>query len=448
MAYIDDVPPVWNAWRLYQSARDANADTRLLLIGDSKCSPEATGAPLSHGITRTWNVAAWSFVAPRARYQGGPAWLANGLQPAGGALSGRTSRDPGTAYTGGENNFLPCNGVDIPFVGNATSGQPFSQMCLVGGAHYASGANPFASVQMTSRQTYYLNPTNSINSARMRSIRYAGSETAYSGTVTTVNTTTITLATGTPGMTYTDIDCGTGANTPGIDVYESGDGLDETGKNLYLGPPVLYRGTPGNRVTGFGISHIATGGHDTEDILAVLGGGGSPICTAANARWYLQNVGFTPNFIMLDIGQNSATNENTELSAGTETSFRTNVNAILDQITTLYNGISGASQPFVILVNPTRSAYSDTNNQTKGRVLFSIAQQRQCGFLDMIQLMPNNTAGTGWWTEDDIHYSGPAVQNHSLTGSGAECVAASQWAAMAGECNGRQLASAVRARVR
>jgi hypothetical protein len=295
MAYIDDVPPVWNTWRLYESAKSTSADTRLLLLGDSKSSPEATGCPLGHGILRTWNVGRYSFVQARARYQGGAAWLSNGLQPTS-VSSGRTSRDPGATFTGGESNFFPCNAVDYPFSGDASSGQPFSQCFVSDTANYASVATPFSSVQMTARQTYYRNPASSAVSVRMRSTRYAGSESAFSGTVTTVNTTTVTLNTGTPGPDYVDIDGGTGSSPPGVDVYEAGAGNVETGTNLYLGPPVFYRGTPGSRVTGFGLAHIATGGHKTTDLLAVLGGGGSPTCTTANVRWYLQNACFTPNF--------------------------------------------------------------------------------------------------------------------------------------------------------
>lgn len=446
MAYIDDVPPVWNAWPLYQSAINSSADTRLLIVGDSKCSPEATGAPLSHGITRTWNVGAWSFMAPRARYLGGAGWLSFGFQPAS-YSAGRINRDPGAVYTGGESQFLPCNGMDYPFSGDvpAASASPFTQCVLTDTPNYARVSAPFSSVQMTSRLTYYNNPTNSLQSCRVRSYRNAGTDATPS--YTTVNTTTLTLNTGTAGMTYLDVDCGTGANAPGVGIVENS--VVETGLNLYLGPPVFYRGTPGVRTTGFGISHIANGGHKPEDVLAALGGGASPTCTAANARWYLQNVGFTPNFVLLDIGQNlNAGAESNELNAGTSTTYRANINAILDQINTLYAGISGATAPFVIIVNPTRSGYTDLHCETKGRCLFSIAQQRNCGFLDMIQLMPYNTTGTGWWTEDDIHYSGPAVPVHTITGNGSEAVAASMWGAMAGEYRGRLLTSAVRSRVR
>ena len=69
MAYTDDVPAVWNAWPLFKSASTSSMDTRLLLVGDSKINPDATSAPLGHGICRTWPVAAWSFISPRSGYR-------------------------------------------------------------------------------------------------------------------------------------------------------------------------------------------------------------------------------------------------------------------------------------------------------------------------------------------------------------------------------------------
>lgn len=447
MAYIDDVPPVWNAYRLYESARSTTADTRLLLLGDSKSSPEATGCPLGHGILRTWNVGRYSFVQARARYQGGSAWLANGFQPTSYSAS-RTSRDPGATFTGGESKLFPCNAVDYPFSGDAPnlSATPFTQCVLTDTANYASLASPFSAVQMTSRFTYYNNPASSVTSVRVRSYRNGGSDATPS--YTTVNTTTLTLNAGVAGPTYLDVDCGTGANAPGVGAIENS--VTETGGNFYIGPPVFYRGTPGSRVTGFGLCHIATGGHKTTDLYKVLGGGASETCTDANVQRYLQDVGFTPNFVLLDIGQNLETDETNELTAGTDTTFRANYNAILDQLATIYSGISGAAQPFVVLVNPTRSGYTDTHCETKGRCIFSIAQQRNFGFLDMIQLMPYNGSGNGWWTRsgDDVHYTGPTVSNYTLDGNGGECVAATMWNAMAGESRGRQIASTSRTRGR
>lgn len=448
MAYIDDVPPVWNAYRLYESARSATADTRLLLLGDSKMSPEATGCPLGHGICRTWNVGQWSFIAPRARYQGGSGWLSFGFQPTS-YSSGCTNRDPGATFTGGQSKLFPCNAVDYPFSGDAPtlSGTPFSQCVLTDQANFASGASPFGSVQVTSRLTYY-GGTGMLSGCRVRSYRNANTDA--SPTYTQINETTLNMTT-LSGLQYLDVDCGTGANPPGIGVVERGAALVETGMNMYLGPPVFYRGTPGSRTTGFGFAHISTGGHKTTDVYAVLGGGASETCTDANVQWYLQNVCFTPNFVLLDIGQNlNSGDETNELNAGTSATFRANYNLILDQLATIYSGISGAAQPYVILVNPTRSGYTDTHAEAKGRCIFQIAQERGCGFLDMMQLMPSNETGNGWWTKsaDDVHYTGPTVPNYTGDGNGGECVAAAMWGGMAGESRGRQLASAVRARVR
>ena len=91
-------------------------------------------------------------------------------------------------------------------------------------------------------------------------------------------------------------------------------------------------------------------------------------------------------------------------------------------------------------MNPTRSGYTDLHNETKGRCIFSIAQQRNFGFLDMIQLMPYNGTGNGWWTRagDDTHYTGPTVPNYTGDGNGSECVAGTMWNAVAGEYLGRK----------
>lgn len=448
MAYTDDVPAVWNAWPLFKSASTSSMDTRLLLVGDSKINPDATSAPLGHGICRTWPVAAWSFISPRSGYTGSPAWMSNGFQGAtvGGATITRNGRNAGATFTGGESLLYPVYAIDLSSAGNVTDGSAaaFSQCVLTDNGNYATANAPFSGVQCTSRLLYVNNPSGSMVSARVRSYRQAGTDA--SPAYTTVNTTSLTLNTGTAALpSYLDVDCGTGANAPGVGIIENS--TDETSKCLYLGPPVFYRGTPGSRTTGFGFCHMATGSYTSENVLAAFGGGGSPTCSVANVRLYLQHAGFTPNFILLDVGQNTSGTENTELTAGTQTTYKANMQAILTQIATVYSGMS-APMPYIILCNPYATGYTTTHCETKGRALYNLARSNGCGFIDMFQFLNRHGTGTEWYTEDGIHPSGPAVNSHSLTGNGAECWAATLWAAGFGEYVGRLNSSSVRARMR
>lgn len=414
MAYIDDVPPVWNTWRLYQSARDSAADTRLLILGDSKCALNSSAANYMHGVCRTWNVGRWSFLCTRSAYVGSAYWLASGFSAASYSAA-RTGVNPGGTASGGDTLLSPNEFFDHPFSSEPPNGSAtaFLQAYLNDLLNYASG-DPWGGQQVSVRLPYY-QKTGHVPSLRVRSYRYTGTDYTVAGAnFSTINTTAITVDTGSGAWTYLDSDCGTGAGPPGVGIVENSQ--TENGTRFYSGTITWFKGTPGTRTTGFGLSSIATGGYTTQSLLRCLGGdGASRTCSEANVGIYLANTCFWPNFVMLDIGQNLWGSESTELAAGTQTTFRTNIAAILDQLNRIYD-LNSQPRPFVVLCNHTSSGYTQTTMETKGRVLFDLARQYGYGFIDRIQTMPRDCTTVQAVTSATVSGAGPT---YTITKVGA-----------------------------
>lgn len=142
------------------------------------------------------------------------------------------------------------------------------------------------------------------------------------------------------------------------------------------------------------------------------------------AAW-LAAIGW-PTHIKMQVGQNQTAGEQTELNAGTYTTYKANINAIIDRINARYTA-AGRAVPRYYLVAPYDTSQTATNYAAMATALYEIAQARGCAFLNLPALMlcPRGFGSTDATTVlargggDDVH--------PSLTG--AQYFASLEWTA-------------------
>jgi hypothetical protein len=441
MAYADDVPAVYNALGLRKDLLASPCNFRAVLSPDSRTDMGAAQCPWMAGVVRTWPIA-WSAIAVKSTYGGSAAFLSNGFEPTTYATA-RGVKRPDQTLSGGHTKIAPLPILDFPFSSDvpfpAGADTAFSQVVMTQTVDYALGQQ-WAGLQVTARVPWY-RTSSAVPSVRIRSYRNTGTDAAP--VYTTVNTSGAIAMTGANAWQFTDIDCGAGSGSPGVGILENN--VTETGTQMYIGPRVFYRGTPGNRVAGACMVGFGVGGAANIDFLRAMGGdGANNYCNATEVAWFLQNVGFIPNyFLHLGGGQNSLTVNNgtdtgeaTQLNAGVSTIFKNTHRNICTQINTIY-AANGWPIPTHVFVNDYQTGYGETHRQTRGRALFELAREFNGAFFDLFQLSSRSGAGTPWYTTDGVHMNGPAVANYVATvGSGADYMAGLLWSAIMGTGTG------------
>lgn len=119
-----------------------------------------------------------------------------------------------------------------------------------------------------------------------------------------------------------------------------------------------------------------------------------------------------PTHLYVQVGQNQTAGEQTELNAGTYTTYKANIEAMLDRILALYTAAS-RRLPRVCLVAPYDTSQTATNYATMATALYLIAQARGYAFINLPALMlcPRGFASTDATTVlargggDDVHPS-------------------------------------------
>jgi hypothetical protein len=413
-------------YRVYEKILTANTTkVSWLNVGDSKTTDTSSASNLGYGMQRVFRPPQWSFRVGRS-VMGATPWGAGGNNISSDATV--TTRNPGATF-GGAGAATQINPIPVSewvFSANRTDGSAvsFANAFLNDSANYAVG-NVWASNACYVRQAHYQS-TDSIASARIRSARNTGTDA--SPTYTTVSTQAVTLN-GTNGWTFTDVSCGSGTGSPAVQVIENSINEATVGQNqLVVGPRTFVRGSIGSPLVGFGLGDIATGGHNAQDVSRVFGSSvyGTPYCTAANAAWFWANVYMNPDIVHLDITQNQSTAAGNALNAGNGTLFKEEIRTCINAINSVAL-LAGAAYPLFILSNGYNSAYTELNRATRSQVIDELASETNNAFIDYSVRMPNS-AGTGWWTSDDIHPSA----------DGASFWAATLWNSLVSDYQGYQ----------
>lgn len=411
----------------------ANVSCSWLNMGDSKTTDGSTAANLGYGMARTWPVAAWKFRVGRGN-MGPAAWSTWGSSATIGGSSG-TSRAPGDTFTGSQTNLAPVTCTDWSFTSNIAdaSDSIIASSIMVDAFNYASG-DVWTSNACFARQSWY-RATSNVASVRVSGGRNTAATDAswtlggYSDVTATTN--------GAAGWQYSDVTCGSGTGRPIVAVRENSINESTGGATkLIIGPRVFFRGTAGSPATGFGLGDIATGGYDYTSLLRCIGGTGSRTCSEANAAWFWTNVYQNPNVVHVDVSQNFTLNSGTqtELNAGTGTTYRADNVALMNQINAIAD-LAGVTRPLIIFANSYRTGYSDTHYETRASVLYELATTYGHAFIDYTQLMAKSPNATSWWCgNEDVHPSGYNIGSSGNTnvGNGAEYWASVLWNAIQG----------------
>jgi hypothetical protein len=337
----------------YQVARHIRyGDCRMCVLGDSIVTDSSSNSNLPYGMQRSWAPSAWTARVGRADY-GPPAWAWDSLGTDTFYIGTPTARNPGDTYTNSQTGISPNIGLDLTFSGNVPDFAPeilFRQ--LNDPSDYAVG-DWTSGVSVMSRLVYY-RAASGMGTPRIQSVRGTG----------VVSTSANINMVGTAGVTYADIDCGTGAGAPGIKFTGASSG-DETGTEVYTLAYQWYKHSGGVRTPGFGLMQIGEGGWDTADHL------NTTQCTDANLAGFLAAT-LVPNTFLLYIGSNRTATEGTQLAAGTTTEFEANVRAIIAR----YNAaaiLAGATAPIRwLLVNPHDTGAGATIHAAMGRALYNV----------------------------------------------------------------------------
>lgn len=218
---------------------------------------------------------------------------------------------------------------------------------------------------------------------------------------------------------YQDADCGSGAGTPylatRVDQTVSPD-YNETNKNQTLTSVLFFKHDgAGNPLKGIGIMDMAIGGHTTESLLAQLGGGASPAAVYARIKEWLANHKLGKRFYFpISIGINLTSAESTELSAGTKTTFKNNLKALVAHLRLI-------EPDCLISLNAPHMTpgYTVLHCTTKWQAMLEVAQEVNCGFFNRYAMLgrfvSNGNAVTGGASGTD--YTHPSANGAEVIGA-------------------------------
>ncbi|MCC6426266.1 MAG: hypothetical protein IT435_05545 [Phycisphaerales bacterium] len=319
----------------------AAAGCAAMFVGDSKTADDSTDANNAYNFAR--GMTGVPIVGRGCKaYNGGGTYSAS-LSESAGSTSVFTARAPGATFNGGWHGINPVNVREFRWsTGVADFGSPPVTANLNDVDNYGD-SDPWEGKSVMAR-FIYLQDNLMVDTVRAQAMRNN----------VDVGSAPDTSLLGTTQIKYVDMDCGSGSGFPGMRV-RFGTGVDETNKYLVPMGFYFYAHSGGTRLPGLSFGQMGIGGYNSSDILAMLGGGGSPTCTKANARAWLEAMG-KPNLFIVDMFTNPAGTEYNDLAAGTLTSTIAAVQAVYDVIAehcSLYS--TGAVTPTVLFLNPHQS---------------------------------------------------------------------------------------------
>lgn len=246
--------------------------------------------------------------------------------------------------------------------------------------NYANG-NPYTG-EITVRLIYHSKPTNNGTGQLKIGMRR---DAATDGTPSLY---TITTTEGVDHADYTRTSATNAASRPPGLLITATAGNDD-GLHLHVMGAAVFRSSSGVRIPGYFQSYIAVGSYTTDNILAVLGGGGSPTCLDTYVRGYLQHACMTPNRFTHWYGQNATSAESTNYAAGSYSVYKANVAAIIDKVDA-HMAALGVYDHLHLLVSGYEGG-TDAYNALRSQALYELSRERpNCSFISVHEIMPAN----------------------------------------------------------
>lgn len=295
--------------------------------------------------------------------------------------------NPGDSFMGGQAKVNPVRTREINYARPPWPGMLMSDAMLVSSqtAKFPSG-DVFSSGHVTARVLFYTD-FNIMGDAMVRGMR---------GSTVVTPEKLYRAARPLGHIQGFDIDLGTQAGSPRVQVYDStttaarGKAWDYFRLTL-MG--VLYRGGSEDGVQG---SFIAHGGWRTVDHA------GTWEFTDTALREYYQQIG-APTHLILWLGQNQTIVESNELSHGVGTTFKADLTAVMARHNAVIASL-GAPPPRWLLVSQYKTKYPALVHQTIARSMYELSQaDATVSFLNLYELAGGEAFDNAAYTTDGVH---------------------------------------------
>ena len=397
-----------------------DADLRTLVAYDSRATESQTQqqGSLARAMAQVWALPLRSDGTPPLcglfggtglnssllyKYAGTHGWTAAGVVPGGtyqnsggntncgfattdlyvAVGSGRTAYSDGTSANGNVGSWLP---------GIHTETGTYPGVDVWGG-------NPFMGRECSARYVYLGAGSAGPTDMALRAIRSVDFWTS-------INTLTRTAYVGADvpitldgsGVGYQDVSCGSGPGLPGVVLRNPSGSTTGSGPLRIFHQGVrIFRSSGGVPIQGWHLGAYGTGGHTIGQALACIGQSGysglspDPYFTSANASalyqagWGRTSGANGPNKVICYTGANFASDEQTELAAGTTTTYRDRHIAWIDAITSLCSALNGGAEPDICIVftEAIRNTFSGRMYTTALKAVIEAAAARRQSVCDL-----------------------------------------------------------------
>ena len=423
-----------------QALTVAEADVRLLVAYDSRVTGFQTAAQgaMARGIALAWPMPLRNDETPALVglfggtsslsdtmyiYQGTHGWTTTNRLPGGAAPYGNWS-DGGNNYAGiptTEFNIAGGSSRTAYVDGSSANGNLWSMLPKL---HFEEngnpaidifGGNPFSGLQCHARHIALgsgsAGPTDMVL-APIRHVEFWPSVNTLSRTAYPAGSLTCNF-TGSSVVTH-DVDCGAGVGMPGFVLRNPVSvGAGVTAMRIFSLGGRLFRSSGGAPIAGFHVGAYGTGGHTIGQACSCLGISGQtglspdPYVSEANATalikagWGRGSGNDAPTHVICYTGANYASDEQTELGAGTKTKYRDRHILWAQKMNDICAAANGGTPPKICFVfNPAhRNTYSGTMFSTAlAAVSDAAASNANWSLMDLFT--PSNSkslaGGTPW----------------------------------------------------
>lgn len=310
--------------------------------------------------------------------------------------------DPGAAGTAevgsGASGAFPVTGFSLQASFNLSGNTMFTND-LADADNYAGG-NPFSGVQVYGRLIYRRDQNANVTGNSSTGMLPFAVKPRRNGS--SIGTAVNADYVGSPVITYTDVDCGTGSGLPGLSAQDIA-GQTEITKWAFFGS-VKYWIADGNgvQIPGMTLYDIATGGDNQVDTLHLFD---DTVVPRANVRGYFFANGWPTHILVYAPIQNQTSAEATDFGNGLYAVAKTNLRAWIDALFATYDSDS-RPHPKVLIDVGHQTGYSDADMELRAKACYEVAREIGGSFHNSFAVGPKNIVGvTGCFTADDVHFA-------------------------------------------
>jgi hypothetical protein len=276
---------------------------------------------------------------------------------------------------------------------------------------------------------------------RVQGLRMTDANSSISANTTAYVGSPVTCTmNGSSAVAAFDVDCGSGVGLPSVGLLNPAVPTGATTLRIFQLATRICRSSSVVPIAGAAMAIIATSGHSIGQFVACLGTSGSiptstpsspdPYFSATNAQELIKQMcgigagNQMPTHVLVFTGKNFASDEQTQLAAGTQTLYRDRHIAVVTALNTFADNLS-SPRPKVCFVysEAHRHGYTATHVATAQAAVQAAAQSTGASMVDL--LVRTNVGNVTSWASYVSSYGGITVAA-TTTGAGAGPVASSK----------------------